>query len=73
MNVVVIKRHSTDGSAAPIFMAVASDMDSAKRWIQDEVTDGGPHGTGHTYMQGKSPDWWINYGVFSLTSMEVQK
>jgi hypothetical protein len=72
MNVVVIKRHAIDSwnPPPPTLLAITSDIDVARRWIQEEVD--GVHKSGHTYMQGKDADWWLEQGVFSLTSMEVQ-
>ena len=71
MNVVVIKRHSPDGFTSPIFMAIAQDVYAAKIWIKDEV-DGLHTSPKHSYMQGKDAEWWIEDGIFSLTTVEVQ-
>lgn len=72
MNVFVIKRHVTEtwNAPPPTFLAVAIDEEAAKCWIQDEVD--GKHSSSHQYMTGKSADWWIKYGTFSITSVEVQ-
>lgn len=73
MQVVVIKRHTTDSWAGPppIFVAVAENEYAAKQWIQDEVD--GKHNSGCSYASGQSADWWIEYGTFSLMWVEVQK
>lgn len=67
---IVIKAHETESyNAGPgRFCAVAKDEEAAKRWIQDEVDR--KHGE-TAYMQGKDADWWIEYGAFSLTEVEV--
>jgi hypothetical protein len=57
-------------ASAPFLAAVAESEEAAKRWIADETE--GRHESGHRYMTGKSPDWWIDYGVFILKPVEVQ-
>ena len=71
MKVVVIERHVVDSYSGPppMFCAVAVDEVAAKLWIEDEVD--GKHKSGHRYAEGKTADWWIQYGTFSLTPTEV--
>lgn len=70
---VVVKRHQTDTYHAgpPVFCVVAVNERAAKQWIQDEVD--GKHNSGNRYAQGKDADWWIEYGTFSLTKVDVQE
>ena len=68
--VTVIHHRDVDSyTGLSIFVAVAADEDAARQWIQDEVD--GRHTSGNQYMKGQSADWWIQYGTFSLTSIEV--
>lgn len=69
---VVVKRHETDSwnAGPPVFCVVASSEGAAKAWIQDEV-DGKHDDSGHRYAQGKDADWWLKYGTFSITPVEV--
>jgi hypothetical protein len=71
--VIAIKKHDRDSLNAnnPILIAVAKDKTAAMQWIQDEVDHKHPE-SGTSYMQGKSVGWWVEYGTFSLTTMEVQ-
>lgn len=72
MQVIVIKRHQVDSwNGVSTFLTVAVDEDAAIRWIQDEVDH--KHGSGHTYAEGKSALWWINYGTFSIDRIDVQE
>jgi hypothetical protein len=70
--IVVIERCATETWAGPppVLAAVASDEEAAKRWIQDEVD--GKHNSGHSYASGHSAEWWIEYGTFRLSDMEIQ-
>jgi len=73
MNVIVIEKHDVNSwnYIMPVFQAICSDEDVAKKWIQDEV-DGKHPNSGTRYMRNKDADWWIKYGTFSLRSVEIQ-
>jgi hypothetical protein len=75
LELVVIKKYDTDSwnSAPAQFMAVALDEEAAKRWIQDEV-DGKHRSDGYQeYALGHDADWWIAYGTFRLSTVQVQE
>lgn len=68
--VVVILQNETDSmSGRSWFRAVAANKEAAKQWVQNEVDH--KHESGHQYAQGKTADWWIEYGTFSLKTVPV--
>lgn len=64
----IVKHHQTDtwNAGAPYFCVAAISEEAAKRWIEMETKSS-------QYAQGPSytPEWWISYGTFSITEVEV--
>lgn len=69
---VVVKKHQTESwnPGPPLFCVVATDEGAAKRWIQDEV-DGKHDPSFSSFAKGKTADWWLAYGTFSITPVEA--
>lgn len=72
MDIYVVQHHTVDSwnGPPPTFAAVGIDEEAAKVWIQDEVD--GKHQSSHSYAQGHTADWWLEYGAFSIKKVEVQ-